>query len=82
MADLFAWQPEKKAGTLRQQIDSFTPALKEMRLRKRERMSQFQAVQGNIQKIQAEIAGLSEYDESASANNVNENDLSLKKLEE
>ncbi|KAL2903665.1 65-kDa microtubule-associated protein 8 [Bienertia sinuspersici] len=75
-------RPEKKAGTLRQQIDSISPALKEMRLRKRERMNQFLAVQGNIQKIIAEIAGLSEYDESASAIKVNENDLSLKKLEE
>lgn len=75
-------RPEKKAGTLRQQIDSITPALKEMRLRKRERMNQFQAVQGQIRKIEAEIAGLSEYDDSASAMKVNENDLSLKKLEE
>lgn len=75
-------RPEKKAGTLRQQIDSITPALREMRLRKRERMNQFQAVQGQIQKIKAEIAGLSEYDDSASAMKVNENDLSLKKLEE
>lgn len=53
-----------------------------MRLRKRERMNQFQAVHGQIQKIKAEIAGLSEYDDSTSALKVNENDLSLKKLEE
>ncbi|KAL9226403.1 hypothetical protein vseg_002221 [Gypsophila vaccaria] len=75
-------RPEKKAGTLRQQIDSIAPALREMRQRKRERMNQFLAVQGQIQKIKAEIAGLSEYDDSASAYVVNENDLSLKKLEE
>ncbi|CAO2829735.1 unnamed protein product [Amaranthus hypochondriacus] len=75
-------RPEKKAGTLRQQIDSLKPALREMRLRKRERMNQFQAVQGQIQKIRVEIAGLSEYDDSASSMTVNENDLSLKKLEE
>ncbi|XP_074310022.1 65-kDa microtubule-associated protein 8 [Silene latifolia] len=75
-------RPEKKAGTLRQQIDSIAPALREMRQRKRERMNQFLAVQGQIQKIKAEIAGLSEYDDSASAYIVNENDLSMKKLEE
>ncbi|XP_021744953.1 65-kDa microtubule-associated protein 8-like [Chenopodium quinoa] len=75
-------RPEKKAGTLRQQIDSITPALSEMRQRKRERMNQFQAVQGQIQKIKAEISGLSEYDDSASIMKVNENDLSLKRLEE
>ena len=45
-------------------------------------MNQFQAVQGQIQKIKVEIAGLSEYDDSASSMTVNENDLSLKKLEE
>ncbi|KAJ8451524.1 hypothetical protein Cgig2_018158 [Carnegiea gigantea] len=75
-------RPEKKSGTLRQQLDSITPALREMRLRKRERLNQFHVVQGQIQKIKAEIAGLSEYDDSATAVIVNENDLSLKKLEE
>ncbi|KNA24662.1 hypothetical protein SOVF_013500 isoform B [Spinacia oleracea] len=75
-------RPENRAGTLRQQIDSITPSLRDMRLRKRERMNQFQAVHGQIQKIKAEIAGLSEYDDSTSALKVNENDLSLKKLEE
>jgi protein regulator of cytokinesis 1 len=70
------------AGTLKEQLDSITPALREMRLRKEERVSQFRAVQGQIQKISAEIAGQSEYDDSASVVVVNENDLSLKKLEE
>jgi len=75
-------QPEKMTGTLKEQLDSITPALREMRLRKEERMNQFQAVQGQIQKISAEIAGQSEYDNSSSTVIVNENDLSLKKLEE
>ena len=70
------------AGTLKEQLDSITPALREMRLRKEERVSQFRAVQGQIQKISAEIAGQSEYDDSSSVVVVNENDLSLKKLEE
>ncbi|GMY26507.1 65-kDa microtubule-associated protein 8-like [Fagus crenata] len=75
-------RPEKMAGTLKEQLDSITPALREMRLRKEERVSQFRAVQGQIQKISAEIAGQSEYDDSSSVVVVNENDLSLKKLEE
>ncbi|XP_030949298.1 65-kDa microtubule-associated protein 8-like [Quercus lobata] len=75
-------RPEKMTGTLKEQLDSITPALREMRLRKEERMNQFQAVQGQIQKISAEIAGQSEYDNSSSTVIVNENDLSLKKLEE
>ena len=70
------------SGTLKEQLDSITPALREMRLRKEERVNQFQAVQGQIQKISAEIAGQSEYDNSSSTVIVNENDLSLKKLEE
>ncbi|KAJ7945545.1 65-kDa microtubule-associated protein 8 [Quillaja saponaria] len=73
-------RPEKMAGTLKEQLDSIIPELKELWLRKEERVSQFRAVQGQIQKICAEIAGQS--DESSSITIVNENDLSLKKLEE
>ncbi|CAL8993709.1 unnamed protein product [Prunus brigantina] len=77
-------RPEKMAGTLKEQLDSITPALREMRLRKEERVNQFRTVQGQIQKISAEIAGQSEseYDDLSSDIMVNENDLSLKKLEE
>ncbi|KHG06965.1 65-kDa microtubule-associated 8 -like protein [Gossypium arboreum] len=75
-------RPEKMSGTIKQQLDSITPALREMRLRKEERVNQFRAVQGQIQKISAEIAGQSEYDDSITNVKVNENDLSLKKLEE
>lgn len=75
-------QPEKMSGTLKEQLDSITPALKEMRLRKEERVNQFRTVQAQIHKISAEIAGLSEYDDSSTTITVNENDLSLKKLEE
>lgn len=67
-------------GTLKEQLDSITPALREMRLRKEERLNQFQAVQGKIQRISAEIAGNS--DDVPSTITVNENDLSLKKLED
>ncbi|CAK9178702.1 unnamed protein product [Ilex paraguariensis] len=74
--------PEKMVGTLKEQLDSITPALREMQLRKQERVKQFQAVQGQIQKISAEVAGQSEYDDSSSNVIVNKNDLSLKKLEE
>ncbi|MED6110453.1 hypothetical protein PIB30_043056 [Stylosanthes scabra] len=51
-----------------------------MRLRKEERLNQFRVVQGQIQKISAEIAGNS--DNASSIIVVNENDLSLKRLEE
>ncbi|CAM8883704.1 unnamed protein product [Rhodiola kirilowii] len=75
-------RPEKMAGTLKEQLNSITPALREMQLRKEDRVNQFRAVQGQIQKISAEIAGQSIYNDSASNVSVNENDLSLKKLED
>ncbi|RDY11860.1 65-kDa microtubule-associated protein 8, partial [Mucuna pruriens] len=61
--------PEKRAGSLKEQLDSITPALREMRLRKEERLNQFRNVQGNS-------------DNEPSTVVVNENDLSLKRLEE
>ena len=80
----FGWeqQPEKITGTLKEQLDSITPALREMQLRKEERVNQFRAVQMQIQKISAEIEGLSELNISPTDVPVNENDLSLKKLDE
>ncbi|KAI5679366.1 hypothetical protein M9H77_10316 [Catharanthus roseus] len=75
-------RPEKMSGTLKEQLHSITPALREMQLRKEERVKQFRAVQSQIQKISDEIAGRSEYHDTSSSVVVNESDLSLKKLEE
>ncbi|KAK4357621.1 hypothetical protein RND71_023231 [Anisodus tanguticus] len=69
-------------GTLKEQLESIAPALREMRIRKEERVKQFRSVQGQIQKISAEIAGQSEYNDSSSNILVNGNDLSQKKLDE
>ncbi|XP_028772206.1 65-kDa microtubule-associated protein 8 isoform X2 [Neltuma alba] len=74
-------RPEKRAGTLKEQLDSITPALKEMRLRKEERLGKFRNVQSQIQKLSAEIAGQSDITTTSNII-VNENDLSLKKLDE
>ena len=70
------------AGTLKEQLGAIAPALQKMQMRTPERMKQFRTVQSQIQKIAAEIAGQSEYDDSLPDIIVNENDLSLKKLEE
>ncbi|XP_024027609.1 65-kDa microtubule-associated protein 8 isoform X3 [Morus notabilis] len=78
----FPARPEKMTGTLKEQLDSITPALREMRLKKEERVNQFRAVQSQIQKIAAEIAGRPEVNDSSLNLKMNENDLSLKKLEE
>lgn len=38
-------RPEKMTGTLKEQLKSIAPALREMRIRKEERMKQFRTVQ-------------------------------------
>ncbi|CAK9176409.1 unnamed protein product [Ilex paraguariensis] len=50
-------------------------------IKKRREVKQFRAVQGQTQKISAEVAGQSEYDDPSSNVMVIKNDLSLKKLE-
>ncbi|KAF8049761.1 hypothetical protein N665_2121s0002 [Sinapis alba] len=75
-------RPEKKEGTLREQLDAIAPALREMRFRKDERVKQVRSVKGEIQKISAEIAGRSTYEESSTNITIDDNDLSIKKLEE
>ncbi|KAL6646230.1 hypothetical protein ACP70R_017838 [Stipagrostis hirtigluma subsp. patula] len=74
----FPGRPEKMTGALKEQLNSITPALQEMQMRKEARVKQFTEVQTEIQRIASEIAGRSENE----AVTVNEEDLSLKKLEE
>ncbi|KZV40010.1 65-kDa microtubule-associated protein 8 [Dorcoceras hygrometricum] len=74
-------RPEKMTGTLKEQLNAITPALREMQLRKEERVKKFRVVQGQIHKISAEIEGRTEYNDTSTVL-VNENDLSAKKLEE
>ncbi|XP_076944094.1 65-kDa microtubule-associated protein 8-like [Bidens hawaiensis] len=75
-------RPEKMAGTLKEQLGAIAPALQRLQTKKAERMKQFEAIQSEIQKISAELAGQSEYDDLLPRVVVNENDLSLKRLEE
>uniref|UniRef100_A0A0A9CGK6 Uncharacterized protein n=1 Tax=Arundo donax TaxID=35708 RepID=A0A0A9CGK6_ARUDO len=74
----FPGRPDKMTGTLKEQLNSITPALQEMQMRKEARVKQFKEVQTEIQRIASEIAGRLENE----AVTVNEEDLSLKKLEE
>lgn len=66
------------AGTLKEQLNSITPALQEMQMRKDARVKQFVEVQTEIHRIASEITGRL----AGGAVAVNEEDLSLKKLEE
>ncbi|XP_066351900.1 65-kDa microtubule-associated protein 8-like isoform X1 [Miscanthus floridulus] len=74
----FPGRPEKMAGTLKEQLNSITPALQEMQMRKEVRVKQFMEVQTEIHRIASEIAGRL----GNEVVTVNEEDLSLKKLEE
>ncbi|KAG8048054.1 hypothetical protein GUJ93_ZPchr0008g13067 [Zizania palustris] len=74
----FPGRPEKMTGTLREQLNSITPALQEMQMRKEARLKQFMEVQTEIQRIASEIAGCPENEVIT----VNQEDLSLKKLDE
>ena len=67
---------------MKEQLDSITPALREMRLRKEERMKQLSAIQVQIQKISAEIEGKAENVDSSRVVVENKTDLSMTKLEE
>ncbi|KAF3775636.1 microtubule-associated protein 8 [Nymphaea thermarum] len=75
-----AARPEKLAGTLKQQLDSITPALSEMKKRKDDRVKQFQDVRIQIQRISSEISGNEEPEPLEW--DVNQGDLSLKRLED
>lgn len=67
-------------GTLKEQLNSITPALQEMQLRKEARLKRFKEVQEEIHKIASEIAG--KLDNQTEIVVVNEGNLSMKKLDE
>lgn len=72
------------AGTLKEQLGAIAPALQKLQSKKTERMKQFETIQSEIVKVCAEISDQSEYDQHLLHDHVvvNENDLSLKRLEE
>ncbi|KAE9584130.1 putative microtubule-associated protein, MAP65/Ase1/PRC1 [Lupinus albus] len=76
----FAGIPENTAGTIKEQLAAIEPILEQLWQQKEERIKEFSDVQSQIQKICGEIAGnLSLID---ALPEVDESDLSLKKLNE
>ncbi|KAE9614765.1 putative microtubule-associated protein, MAP65/Ase1/PRC1 [Lupinus albus] len=72
--------PENTAGTIKEQLAAIEPILEQLWQQKEERIKEFSDVQSQIQKICGEIAGnLSLID---ALPEVDESDLSLKKLNE
>lgn len=75
-------QSEKRSGSLKEQLASVTPQLEELRLRKEERVKQFNEVKAQIEKLRGEISGYSQQNGVLSSTNGEEEDLSLRKLDE
>ncbi|XP_074319605.1 65-kDa microtubule-associated protein 3-like [Silene latifolia] len=73
-------QGDQKAGSLKEELSVITPQLEHMRNRKIDRKKQFLEVIGQIQKLSTELYGSEGVDLSKA--DVNENELSLRKLEE
>ncbi|XP_057514143.1 65-kDa microtubule-associated protein 1 isoform X2 [Actinidia eriantha] len=74
-------QYENVKGTLKERISSIKPVLEDLRLKKEKRIKDFLEIQLQIGRICAEIAGNSQFINSAEPQ-VNEWDLTLKKLGE
>lgn len=71
---------EKKAASLKEQIAYVTPLVEDLKLKKEERVKQFVELKAQIDKITAEVSGYSHLINAASSLNLEEQDLSLRKL--
>ncbi|OEL21426.1 65-kDa microtubule-associated protein 1, partial [Dichanthelium oligosanthes] len=75
-------QPDKTTGTIKEQLAAISPSL-ELLCRKREsRVKEFADVQLQIQTLRGEITGNLQFGEHLETPHVNEDDLSVKKLNE
>ncbi|XP_020091265.1 65-kDa microtubule-associated protein 1-like [Ananas comosus] len=74
--------PEKSSGTIKEQLAAIAPTLEQLTKQKDERIKEFADVQSQIEKICGEIAGTIEVGEQVGTPSVDEDDLSLEKLED
>lgn len=74
--------PEKSTGTIKEQLATIAPVIEKLWKQKEERIKEFTDIQSQIQKICGEIAGTLKVDEQMGTPIVDEDDLSLKKLDE
>jgi protein regulator of cytokinesis 1 len=75
-------QPEKTSGTIKQQLAAIAPTLEQLNKKKNERVREFVSVQSQIDQICGEIAGATEVGEQVATPRVNEDDLTLERLED
>uniref|UniRef100_A0A1D1XZ81 65-kDa microtubule-associated protein 1 n=2 Tax=Anthurium amnicola TaxID=1678845 RepID=A0A1D1XZ81_9ARAE len=74
--------PQNSSGTIKEQLLAIAPALEHLRKQKEERIKDFADVQSQIQKICGEIAGNLKLGKQVGTQQIDETDLSLKKLSE
>ncbi|XP_020584306.1 65-kDa microtubule-associated protein 1-like [Phalaenopsis equestris] len=74
--------PEKSTGTIKEQLAAIAPALEQLCKQKEDRVKEFADVQLQIQTTCAEIGGTLRVGEKVGMPVVDENDLSLRKLDE
>ncbi|KAJ3694641.1 hypothetical protein LUZ60_000018 [Juncus effusus] len=74
--------PEKSSGTIKEQLAAIAPTLDQLNKQKAERIDEFIDVQSQIEKICGEIAGTLEVGDQVGPPEVDEEDLSLEKLED
>ena len=73
-------QTEHRPGSLKEELSALLPYLEEMRKRKLDRKNHFLDIIEQIQEVSTEIYGSETYDSTEIV--VDENDLSLRRLEE
>ncbi|KAL6873362.1 hypothetical protein ACP4OV_013444 [Aristida adscensionis] len=74
--------PDKTTGTIKEQLAAISPSLEQLCRKKENRVKEFADVLLQIQALRGEIAGNLQIGEHLGAPQVNEDDLSVKKLNE
>uniref|UniRef100_A0ACD5WTQ6 Uncharacterized protein n=1 Tax=Avena sativa TaxID=4498 RepID=A0ACD5WTQ6_AVESA len=74
--------PDKTTGTIKEQLAATSPSLEQLCRKKEKRVKEFADVQLQIQTIRGEIAGSLQVGDHLQTPHVDEDDLSMKKLNE
>ncbi|MFS8018514.1 putative microtubule-associated protein, MAP65/Ase1/PRC1 [Helianthus anomalus] len=71
---------DKKASSLKGQLMMVTPLVEDLKSKKEERIKQFADIKSQIEKINSEILGYNQITSTVSSLNLEEQDLSIRKL--
>lgn len=75
-------QPEKTARTIKEQLTAIAPTLEQLGKKKKERIKELANIQSRIEQIRGEIAGTLEMGQQVALPQINEDDLTVRKLRE